>query len=110
MASSGSNIGFALAKFNDPAWAHCIKVSGKRNQTICLYCNKHIQGGGITRLKQHLADVGHCSKVPSDVQWQMKQLLDDLKKEQAKKNEIFEMQLEILMVTMFQVMKMKILM
>ena len=54
-ASSGSNIGSAPAKFDDPAWAHCIKVLGKRNQTICLYCNKHIQGGGITRLKQHLA-------------------------------------------------------
>ena len=64
-------------------------MSGKRNQTICFFYNKHIQGGGITRLKQHLAgilrDVGHCSKVPSDVQWKMKQLLDDLKKEQAKK-------------------------
>ena len=66
-ASSGSNIGSAPAKSDDPAWAHCIKVPGKRNQTICFYCNKHIQGGGITRLKQHLArilgDVGHCSKV-----------------------------------------------
>ena len=87
--SSGSNIGFVPTKFDDPSWAHCIKVPGKRNQNICLYCNK--QGGGITRLKQHLAkilgDIGNCSKVPSDVQWHMKQLLDDLKKEQAKKKE-----------------------
>ena len=43
-------------------------------------------------MKQHLAgisgDVGNCSKVTSDVQWQMKQLLDDLKKEQAKKKKV----------------------
>ena len=66
-ASSGSNIDFTPSKSDDPVWAHCIKVLGKKNQTICLYCNKHIQSGGITHLKQHLAeilgDVGNCSKI-----------------------------------------------
>ncbi|OMO94309.1 putative Zinc finger, BED-type [Corchorus olitorius] len=70
----------APLKSDDPAWAHGIKVAGKRNQSICLYCNKHIQGGGMTRLNQHLAgvsgNVGSCPKAPSDVQWEMKRLLE----------------------------------
>ncbi|KAL4614141.1 hypothetical protein ACB092_07G032600 [Castanea dentata] len=47
-----------------------------------------IRGGGITRLKHHLAgikgDVEACKKVSEDVKWQMKQLLEDLKKRGSK--------------------------
>ncbi|KAL4620036.1 hypothetical protein ACB092_06G125300 [Castanea dentata] len=50
-----------------------------------------IRGGGITRLKYHLAgikgDVEACKKVFEDVKWQMKQLLEDLKKSKKKKKE-----------------------
>ncbi|OMO59718.1 hypothetical protein COLO4_34105 [Corchorus olitorius] len=49
-------------------------------------------GGGITRLKEHLAgilgNVGYCIKARSDVQWQMKELLADLRKEQARRKKL----------------------
>ena len=61
-ASSGSNIGFTPSKSDDPVWAHCIKVLGKKNQTICLYCNKHIQSGGIRNFKR-------CWKLLQDTFW-----------------------------------------
>ncbi|GKU92834.1 hypothetical protein SLEP1_g6507 [Rubroshorea leprosula] len=54
MNTSGSwtatcdSIGSVLSKTDDPAWAHCLIVPSKRNQTKCLYCDKLIQGGGIT--------------------------------------------------------------
>ncbi|KAL7214779.1 hypothetical protein ACSBR1_027044 [Camellia fascicularis] len=45
-------------------------VVGNNNNTICLYCNKHLKGGGITRLKYHLArikgEVDPCNKVLQD--------------------------------------------
>ena len=51
-----------------------------------------MRGGRITRLKYHLpgisSDVEACKKVSEDVKWQMKQLIEDLKKsKQKKKNE-----------------------
>ncbi|KAJ8775002.1 hypothetical protein K2173_020006 [Erythroxylum novogranatense] len=68
-------------RYNDPAWAHAGVVPGQKNHTICLFCNKHLKGGGITRLKRHLAgvkgDVEACKKVSHDVKWQMKTLLDE---------------------------------
>ena len=36
----------------DAAWAHVETVDG---EVFCKYCNKHIRGGGIRRVKQHLA-------------------------------------------------------
>lgn len=57
----------APSKSNDLAWGHARMVPSKRNNTICLHCNKHIKGGGITRLKYHLAgiqgEVDPCKKV-----------------------------------------------
>ncbi|XP_075663029.1 uncharacterized protein LOC142632529 [Castanea sativa] len=51
-----------------------------------------IRGGGITRLKYHLArisgDVEACKKVSEDVKWQMKRLLEDLRKVKRKKRRI----------------------
>ncbi|KAJ8754507.1 hypothetical protein K2173_005668 [Erythroxylum novogranatense] len=68
-------------RYNDPAWAHAGVVPDQKNHTICLFCNKHLKGGGITRLKRHLVgvkgDVEACKKVSHDVKWQMKTLLDE---------------------------------
>ena len=54
-----------------------------KNNTICLHCNKLIKGGGITRLKYHLAgmrgQVKPCKKVSFDIRFQMKQMIEDLK-------------------------------
>ena len=48
-----------------------------------------IRGGGITRHKYHLAgilgDVEACKKVFEDAKWQIKQLIEDLKKNKQKK-------------------------
>lgn len=72
----------------DPAWKYCqvfvktgeqtngVKVELKR----CIYCGKMFQGGGIHRLKEHLAGrKGNgpiCDRAPPQVQLQMQQSLD----------------------------------
>jgi hypothetical protein len=56
--SFGSSTASALARSDDPAWAHARVVPEARNNTICLYCNKLIKGGGITRLKYILLGLG----------------------------------------------------
>ena len=59
----------------DPAWEHVTEGrahDGKKTFT-CLYYQKTIKGGGINRMKQHLAgksgEVGPCKKVPADVRF-----------------------------------------
>ena len=52
----------------------------KRVTVICIYCDKRVKGGGTNRFKAHLTrqkgQVEACKKVPTDVQHQMKQLLE----------------------------------
>ncbi|KAL5202691.1 hypothetical protein ABZP36_013643 [Zizania latifolia] len=43
------------SRSEDPVWAHGKVVLGAKNSTICLHCGKKFGGGGITRLKYHLA-------------------------------------------------------
>ena len=78
-----------VVRSEDPAWAYGRAVPNARNNTQCTFCCKVIRGGGITRLKYHLAgipgDVEACKKVSEDVKWQMKQLIEDLKKNKQKK-------------------------
>ncbi|XP_068650976.1 uncharacterized protein [Aristolochia californica] len=54
-------------------------VNGDRQKIKCKYCLKVILGGGISRLKQHLAgergNIAPCEKVPEDVKAQMQQHL-----------------------------------
>ncbi|XP_048434286.1 uncharacterized protein LOC125468202 isoform X3 [Pyrus x bretschneideri] len=71
----------------DPAWKHCqlfmkdqpngVRVELKK----CIYCGKLFQGGGITRLKSHLAgrkgNGPTCDQAPPDVRIAMLQSLDD---------------------------------
>ncbi|XP_019415875.1 PREDICTED: uncharacterized protein LOC109327261 [Lupinus angustifolius] len=42
---------------SDLAWAHCTQAIEGNGKTVlsCLYCKKIIRGGGINRLKSHLA-------------------------------------------------------
>ncbi|GKV04693.1 hypothetical protein SLEP1_g16813 [Rubroshorea leprosula] len=93
--ATGDSIGSVPSKTDDPVWAHCLIVPGKRNQTKCLYCYKFIQGGGITRLKEHLAgikgNVGACKKVSADVKWQMQQLLSKIRKGKEKRKRLGDM-------------------
>ena len=69
------------SKSDDPAWAHGQVVLEKRNNTICVYCQKYLAEGGITRLKEHLAgikgNVAACKYVSNEVKWKMIQLLTE---------------------------------
>jgi len=56
---------------------------------MCIYCDKQVKEGGINRFKAHLAgqkgQVEACKKVPADVQYQMKQLLEQFEKNKKRK-------------------------
>ncbi|KAH7842746.1 hypothetical protein Vadar_008682 [Vaccinium darrowii] len=93
---STANSSAATRGKTDPAWGHVCEgrdPNGKKTLT-CLYCQKCIKGGGINRMKQHLAgrtgEVGACKKVSADVKYEMEQSLkaiSDKKKESQDKNE-----------------------
>ncbi|KAF7812881.1 uncharacterized protein G2W53_033857 [Senna tora] len=71
----------------DPAWDHfSFKKEGRTNVYTCLHCLSVYKGGGINRMKQHLAcvtgQIMSCKKVSHDVRHQM---LESLKNVQQKK-------------------------
>lgn len=66
---------------HDPAWKHCqMFKNGERVQLKCIYCSKLFKGGGIHRIKEHLAgqkgNASTCLLVPPDVRALMQQSLD----------------------------------
>ncbi|KAI0495898.1 hypothetical protein KFK09_022205 [Dendrobium nobile] len=78
----------------DIAWNHfteCKTTDGKK-QYKCLYCGIIYKGGGIHRMKQHLAgikgNIASCKKVPHDIRHQMQQNLIEIskKKQQAQQD------------------------
>ncbi|KAG6648808.1 uncharacterized protein LOC122316382 [Carya illinoinensis] len=91
-SNSATSTAFAPARSEDPAWSHARVVPGARNSTQCLYCSKIIRGGGVTRLKYHLGgisgDVEACKKVPDDIKSQMKELVNEMKKNKEKKRKL----------------------
>ena len=77
------------AKFN-PAWEHFSLVDEQgKDVYVCLYCGSKFRGGGIYRMKHHLAgktgQIASCKKVPHDVRCQMKAILDELEKRKKRK-------------------------
>ncbi|KAJ8460088.1 hypothetical protein OPV22_033014 [Ensete ventricosum] len=70
---------FMPTRATDIGWAHGAMVNGDRQKIECKYCHKVILGGGISRLKQHLAgergNIAPCDQVPADVKAQMQQHL-----------------------------------
>ncbi|XP_077244083.1 uncharacterized protein LOC143884415 [Tasmannia lanceolata] len=88
LSAGASSIGSAPARSDDPAWAYGTLVPGQKNKVTCVFCGKVISGGGIIRLKEHLAavpgEVASCKKVTEDVKYRMKQLLDAKRKERAR--------------------------
>lgn len=65
----------------DPAWKHCQMFnSGGKVLLKCVYCGKIFNGGGIYRLKEHLAGrTGNgsvCSNVQPDVRVLMQESLN----------------------------------
>ncbi|XP_024927992.3 uncharacterized protein LOC107412863 isoform X2 [Ziziphus jujuba] len=89
------NQGLVPPRASDPGWAHGIMVNGGRQKIKCKYCHKVMLGGGISRLKQHLAgergNVAPCEEVPEEVKVQIQQhlgfkVLEKLKKQKGLKH------------------------
>lgn len=82
----------ALERSDDLAWAHGCIVSRIRNSTQCVSCSKINKSGGIPKLKYHLTKILRkvevCKRIPYDIKWQMKELINDLKKIKKKKRKI----------------------
>ncbi|KAG5241741.1 transcription factor/ chromatin remodeling BED-type(Zn) [Salix suchowensis] len=87
-SSGGTSMYSAPTRSDDPAWAHGQVVPGVKNGSICIYCNKRINGGGVTRLKYHLAgikgEVEPCKKVPPEVK---KRIRTDIGNSQSASND-----------------------
>ncbi|KAM1285408.1 hypothetical protein ACFX13_028896 [Malus domestica] len=86
------NQGSVPPRASDPGWAHGIMVNGGRQKIKCKYCHKVMLGGGISRLKQHLAgergNVAPCEEVPEEVKMKIQQhlgfkVLEKLKKQKG---------------------------
>ncbi|XVF20942.1 hypothetical protein REPUB_Repub12eG0047400 [Reevesia pubescens] len=74
----------------DPAWNHCqVFKNGERLQLKCMYCGKMFKGGGIHRLKEHLAGrKGQgpiCEQVPPGVRGLMQENLNGISMKQDNK-------------------------
>ncbi|CAL9767462.1 unnamed protein product, partial [Musa acuminata subsp. burmannicoides] len=85
---------FDPSRATDLGWAHGVMVNGDRQKIQCRYCHKIILGGGISRLKQHLAgerdNIAPCEQVPDEVKAQMQQHLGFKVLERLKKQKDFE--------------------
>ncbi|XP_028553850.1 uncharacterized protein LOC114580461 [Dendrobium catenatum] len=87
--TSGST--YTVREKVDIAWNHFTEVKGAdgKKQFKCLHCGISYKGGGINRMKQHLAgvkgNIAACKKVPHDVRYQMHENLKEIsrKKQQA---------------------------
>ncbi|XP_010659190.2 uncharacterized protein LOC100241297 [Vitis vinifera] len=80
----------------DPAWEHVSeeRYANGRKALICLYCIKITKGGGIHRMKQHLArvkgDIGPCKSVPLDVRFRMENSLQEFVNSKKATQEAYE--------------------
>ncbi|XP_031286360.1 uncharacterized protein LOC116145053 [Pistacia vera] len=86
-AHNSSAASISLQSFRgktDIAWGHVLESVDKDGKKIlsCLHCGKVTRGGGIFRMKQHLAgvkrDTGKCPKVPFDVRFNMNESLKEI--------------------------------
>ncbi|XP_044509814.1 uncharacterized protein LOC123228443 [Mangifera indica] len=78
---------------HDPAWKHCqMFKNGDRVQLKCVFCGKVFKGGGIHRIKEHLAgqkgNASTCLCVSPDVRLEMQQSLDGVVVKKRKKQKI----------------------
>ncbi|XP_072086975.1 uncharacterized protein [Arachis hypogaea] len=89
-AAQNSQIGSSRGK-SDPAWQYFTVRYDKNNkaQYTCIFCLNTYNGGGIYRMKYHLAKIPGqikvCNKVTEDVELQFKRLLEENKKNKAEK-------------------------
>ncbi|RYR04172.1 hypothetical protein Ahy_B06g083761 [Arachis hypogaea] len=84
-AAQNSQTGSSRGK-SDPAWQYFTVKYDKNNkaQYTCIFCLNTYNGGGIYRMKYHLAKIAGqikvCNKVTEDVELQFKRLLEENKK------------------------------
>ena len=78
---------------NDPAWDHFSETQGSNRKITytCMYCAKSFKGGGINRMKYHLAcipgQISSCRSVPNEVRIEIH---DYLKQGELKKKALKE--------------------
>lgn len=80
---------------HDPAWKHCqMFKNGDKVQLKCIYCGKIFKGGGIHRIKEHIAgqkgNAAACLRVQPDVRMQMLQSLNGVAVKKRKKQKLAE--------------------
>lgn len=80
---------------HDPAWKHCqMFKNGDRVQLKCIYCGKIFKGGGIHRIKEHLAgqkgNASTCLRTPPDVRLLMQQSLNGAVVKKRKKQKVVQ--------------------
>ncbi|KAG6480722.1 hypothetical protein ZIOFF_057307 [Zingiber officinale] len=92
--SSEEYVGQSHRQKADIAWAHVSEgVNAQRRKTMtCIYCHKTFAGGGIFRMKQHLArargSIVSCGKVPPEVRHAISVTLKDIfEKKKEKRGE-----------------------
>ncbi|XP_078163023.1 myb domain protein 4r1 isoform X2 [Carex rostrata] len=60
----------------DPWWVHAERLEGNRTHWKCKYCNQVFKGGGVSRLKMHIAgfsgDIVSCLAVPQEIRESIK--------------------------------------
>ncbi|XP_019157284.1 PREDICTED: uncharacterized protein LOC109153850 [Ipomoea nil] len=80
---------------HDPAWKHCqMYKNGDRVQLKCIYCGKVFKGGGIHRIKEHLAgqkgNASTCLRVQPDVRLLMQESLNGAAMKKRKKQKLID--------------------
>ncbi|RYQ89179.1 hypothetical protein Ahy_B09g095962 isoform B [Arachis hypogaea] len=81
---------------SDPAWEYFTVKYDKNNkaQYTCIFCLNTYNGGGIYRMKYHLAKIPGqikvCSKVTEEVELQFKRILMENKKNKMEKRKFEE--------------------
>ena len=93
ITGSNANSSSVRAKC-DPTWDHVTEgLKDRKSSYRCIHCGKTYKGGGVNRMKRHLAgikgDVAACMRVPYDVRFQMVENLKEISKskEQTKKDQ-----------------------
>lgn len=79
----------------DLGWKHGEMVKeGEKVYIKCIYCGKIFKGGGVFRLKEHLAarkgGGPMCQRVPPDVRLLMQQTLDNLSARKSHQNKVIQ--------------------
>nr|XP_007159645.1 hypothetical protein PHAVU_002G255200g [Phaseolus vulgaris]XP_007159646.1 hypothetical protein PHAVU_002G255200g [Phaseolus vulgaris]ESW31639.1 hypothetical protein PHAVU_002G255200g [Phaseolus vulgaris]ESW31640.1 hypothetical protein PHAVU_002G255200g [Phaseolus vulgaris] len=80
---------------HDPIWKHVqMFKNSDKVQLKCIYFLKMFEGGGIRRIKEHLAcqkgNASICSRLPHDVKLNMQQSLDGAVVKKMRKQKIEE--------------------